>query len=109
MAEHVLDLIVHYIVLILDFIGAALILFRCVLALVEVFRGKPELCHKYLTKGISSGLSFLLAGEVLKTIIDRDWASIGMTCAVFLLRAAMSILILWENKAEESAEIHGKE
>ena len=103
-AEHVLDLIIHYSVLILEFIGAVLILYRCARAVINLIQGKAKLCHKSLTEGITTGLSFLLASEVLKTIVDRDWTSIGMTCAILLMRAAISILVHWESKAEASAE-----
>ena len=102
-AEHILDVAIHYSILLLEVIGAVLILYRAVLAVISLFRGDSGHCHKYLTEGISSGLSFLLASEVLKTIIDRDWTSIGMTCAILLMRAAISILVHWENKAETLA------
>ena len=106
--EHILDLIIHYSVLILEIIGAVLILYRAAHAVVSLMRGKEHLCHSYLTGGITTGLSFLLASEVLKTIIDRDWTSIGMTCAILLMRAAISVLIHWENKmaAAAAAEKH---
>ena len=103
-AEHILDLIVHYGVLILEFIGALLILYRSARAVISLFRCRSGLCHKFLTSGITTGLSFLLASEVLKTIVDRDWTSIGMTCAILLMRAAISILVHWESKAEAAAE-----
>ena len=103
-AEHVLDLVIHCGVLILEIVGAALILYRSALAVVSLFRKKGAGCHKCLTEGITTGLSFLLASEVLKTIIDRDWTSIGMTCAILLMRAAISILVHWESRAEDAAE-----
>ena len=103
-AEHVLDLIIHYGVLILELIGALLILYRSVRAVINIFQRRSELCHKTLTAGITTGLSFLLASEVLKTIVDRDWTSIGMTCAILLMRAAISILVHWETKAEAAME-----
>ena len=108
-AEHILDLIIHYSVLILEFIGAAMILYRSALAVIGLFRGRAKQCHKCLTVGISTGLSFLLASEVLKTIVDRDFTSIGMTCAILLMRAAISILVHWENKAEAADEAAEKE
>ncbi len=106
-AEHVLDLVIHYSILILEFVGALLILYRCVLAMVDVFRGKH--CHRHLTAGITTGLSFLLASEVLKTILDQDWTSIGMTCAILVMRAGISILVHWESKAEYQAKACEKE
>ena len=108
-AEHVLDLIIHYSVLLLEFVGAALILYRSACAVVCLFQSRIKLCHKSLTEGITTGLSFLLASEVLKTIIDRDWTSIGMTCAILLMRAAISILVHWERRAEAEAEAGEKE
>ena len=103
-AEHILDLIIHYGILILEFIGAALILYRSGRAVIGLFQCRTGLCHKSLTNGITTGLSFLLASEVLKTIVDRDWTSIGMTGAILLMRAAISILVHWESKAEASSE-----
>ena len=103
-AEHVLDLIIHCGVLALEIVGAALILYRSALAVISLFRKKGAGCHKCLTEGITTGLSFLLASEVLKTIIDQDWTFIGMTCAILLMRAAISILVHWESRTKEAAE-----
>ncbi len=103
-AEHILDLVIHYGVLILECIGAVLILYRSLRAVISLFQSGTKLCHKYLTAGINTGLSFLLASEVLKTIVHQDWTSIGMTCAILLMRAAISILVLWETKAKAAME-----
>ena len=103
-AESVLDVIIHYSVLILEIIGAAVILYRSVRAVLYLLSGKARLSRASVTEGITTGLSFLLVSEVLKTIIDRDWTSIGMTCAILLMRAAISVLVHWEHKAEEEAE-----
>ena len=103
-AESVLDIVIHYSVLILEIIGALVILYHVMRAVIDLCTGKSKLCRAAITEGITTGLSFLLVSEVLKTIIDRDWTSIGMTCAILLMRAAISILVHWESKAEASAE-----
>ena len=108
-AEHILDIVIHYSVLVLEIIGAVLILYRSVRAVIHLLRGKAGLCRACITEGITTGLSFLLVSEVLKTIIDRDWTSIGMTCAILLMRAAISVLVHWESKAEEAAAESGRE
>ena len=64
----------------------------------------PTATGPAITEGITTGLSFLLVSEVLKTIIDRDWTSIGMTCAILLMRASISLLVHWESKAEAEHE-----
>ncbi len=107
-AESVLDVVIHYSVLILEIIGALVILFHVVRAIIDLCTGKAKLCRAAITEGITTGLSFLLVSEVLKTIIDRDWTSIGMTCAILLMRAGMTLLIHWENKMEQEGH-HLKE
>jgi uncharacterized membrane protein len=102
--ESVLDVVIHYSVLVLEIIGALVILYGVVLALIRLFRGKAKLCRASITDGITTGLSFLLVSEVLKTLIDRDWTSIGMTCAILLMRASISLLVHWESKAEKEEE-----
>ena len=103
-AESVLDVVIHYSVLVLEIIGALVILYRVVRALISLLQGKSKLCRASITDGITTGLSFLLVSEVLKTIIDRDWTSIGMTCAILLMRASISLLVHWESKAEKEEE-----
>ena len=100
-AESVLDVVIHYSVLILEIIGALIILYHVVRAIIDLCTGKVKSCRALITEGITTGLSFLLVSEVLKTIIDRDWTSIGMTCAILLMRAAISVLLFWEGKHEK--------
>ena len=103
-AESVLDVVIHYSVLILEIIGALIILYHVVRAIINLCTGKVKSCRALITEGITTGLSFLLVSEVLKTIIDRDWTSIGMTCAILLMRASISLLVHWESKAEAEHE-----
>ena len=86
-----------------EIVGALIILFYVVRALICLLRKDHAGCRDHLTIGISTGLSFLLASEVLKTIIAPDWSAIGMTCAILLMRAGMTLLVHWENKMEHAA------
>ena len=81
-----------------EIIGAIIILFYTVRALISLLQKKHESSRELLTVGISTGLNFLLASEVLNTIIAPDWSAIGMTCAILLMRAGMTLLVHWENK-----------
>ena len=99
--EHVFEKGLDYAITVVEIIGALIILFYVVRALVFLLRKDHDTCRNSLTTGITTGLSFLLASEVLKTIIAPDWKEIGMTCAVLLMRAGMSLLVHWENKLEE--------
>lgn len=94
--EHILD----YAITGVEIIGALIILVYTILALFSLLQKRHEKCHAHLTTGISTGLSFLLASEVLNTIIAPDWGAIGMTCAILLMRAGMTLLVHWENKIQ---------
>lgn len=100
--ENIFEIIVEYGILILEIIGAAIIIVTGARAL-KVLLSKQGDCKLVMAEGIVTALSFLLGGEALKTIIAPDWKDIGMTCAVLLMRAAMSILIHWETHGA-----HGK-
>jgi len=49
-----------------------------------------------LAKHLAFGLEFLLAAEIIRTIVVRDWADIQILAAVLAIRAALSLLISWE-------------
>jgi len=53
-------------------------------------------------RGASSGRvkRLLLGSEVLKTIVAPGWTDIGMTCAIILMRAGVTVLLKWENKTD---------
>ena len=54
-----------------------------------------------LLKGFSTGLSFLLGAEILKTIALEEVSELMMVGGVIVMRVALSILIHWEMKQEQ--------
>lgn len=100
--EHIFEKGLDCAITVVEIIGALIILFYVVRALIFLLQRKHGICRNSLTTGITTGLNFLLASEVLKTIIAPDWTEIGMTCAVLVMRAGMSLLVHWENKLEEN-------
>ena len=98
--EQVFEWIVRYGIMILEIIGVIIILISAVKALAGMLKGR-EGFKLEMAEGISTALGFLLGGEALKTIIAPDWHEIGMTAAILLMRAAMSVLIHWETTNEK--------
>ena len=98
--ESVLEHVLHWAIIAVEIVGALIILVYTVWALICLLRKKHCECSDRLTKGISTGLSFLLVSEVLNTIIARSWNAIGMICAILVMRAGMTLLVHWENKTE---------
>ena len=54
-----------------------------------------------LGKGISLALEYLLASEVLHTLVAKDTSSLLLVGMTMVLRAAMTVLIHWETSNEE--------
>ena len=54
-----------------------------------------------LAQGIALALEFKLGGEVLRTVVVREWAELGILGAIILLRATLTFLIHWEIKNEK--------
>lgn len=99
MIETVFKDTLNYAILVVEVIGVVMLLVTAIQALFVVFKSKAK-CRHMLGDGISTALSFLLASEVMKTIIAPDWSDIGMTCAILVMRAGMTVLIHWENAHE---------
>ena len=96
--------ILLYAIVAIEVIGALIILYYTVRALISLLQKRHEDCRAFLTTGITTGLNFLLASEVLKTIGEAGWSDIGMVCAILLMRAGMTLLVHWENKIEHLPE-----
>lgn len=95
--EEVFQVVVRYGVLALEAVGAVIIFVSAIRALICAVK-QPGKSKMVFSEGIATALNFLLGSEVLKTIIAPDWRDIGMTCAIIVMRAAMALLVHWENK-----------
>lgn len=101
--ENAFRTVVEYGILAFEAVGVLILLIAAVRALFFLPKDKHHSKH-ILYDGISTALTFLLGSEILKTIVTPDWKDVGMTCAVLLMRAAMTLLIHWENKHESDEE-----
>lgn len=99
LTDYFLD-IVNGSIFVVEAVGVVILLIYTVRALVAIFKSIHN-CKRLLSEGITTSLSFLLVGEVLKTIVAPDWKDIGMTCAILLMRAAVTVLLHWERQHEE--------
>jgi uncharacterized membrane protein len=56
-----------------------------------------------LAQGIALALEFKMGGEVLRTVVVREWEELGILGAIIILRGVLTFLIHWEIKNEENA------
>ena len=86
-------------VLFLECIGVVVLLSAAVRSIASCLRKDPHV-RLVLAQGIALALEFKLGGEVLRTAIVREPSVI--LGAIILLRGALTFLIHWEIKTEES-------
>lgn len=96
------DLLVEYLILLVEFIGIVILVYSIISAVIGLFR-KQKHVRLHLAEGIALSLEFKMGGELLRTVIVRDWNELLILGAVILLRAALTFLIQWEIKLERKS------
>lgn len=64
---------------------------------------KDSKCRLELAEGIALALEFKMGGEVVRTVVVREWSELGILGAIILLRGLLTFLIHWEIKNEQKA------
>ena len=68
-------------------------------AIIAIFRKKENL-RLQLAEGIALSLEFKMGGELLRTVIAREWKELWVVGIIILFRAALTLLIQWEIRIE---------
>ena len=100
--EEYFDIFIKYIVLLIELIGTIILIYAVVSAIVGLFKHQKHVRLK-LAEGIALALEFKIGGELLRTVIVRDWEELLILGAIILLRAALTFLIQWEIKIERKS------
>ena len=98
--EEIFGLIVNYAVLISELAGVSVLVVTLIKAFIGWIR-KTDGIRLDLAQGIALALEFKLGGEVLRTVIVREWSELMILGAIIVLRGALTFLIHWEIKNEE--------
>ncbi len=97
--EGYFDIVVNYLILIIEFIGIVILVYAIVSAVIGLCKRQKHVRLK-LAEGIALALEFKMGGELLRTVIVREWNELLILGAIILLRAALTFLIQWEIKIE---------
>ena len=106
--HHLLEMIAEVSMMFFEFTGVFVILVTGVIGFVNYIRKDVHTRLKIAT-GFATGLEFKLGGEILRTVMVRSINEIIIVGSIILLRAALSLLIFWEIKHEETNIIEQKE
>lgn len=99
--ELVLTYIVDICVFILELFGIIVLVYTAIKCFFSWIRKDTSNLRLDLAQGIALSLEFKMGGEVLRTVIVRDWQELGILGAVILLRGLLTFLIHWEIKNEK--------
>lgn len=99
--EEIFGVFVQYSILFLELSGVIVLMTTAAksIYLWVTRQGRVQLA---LAHGIALALEFKLGGEVLRTVIVREQSELVILGAIILLRGALTVLIHWEIKGEES-------
>lgn len=62
-----------------------------------------------LAEGYTMGLEFLMAGEIIHTVIAKDLSTVIFVGAVVVVRVALTLLLHWEVQCEKKDEKEERE
>ena len=99
--EELFQFIVQWGVLLMECVGVVILL-TTALKSIWLCLKRDKHVRLTLAKGIALALEFKLGGEVLRTVIVREWSELAILGAIILLRGALTFLIHWEIKTEEA-------
>lgn len=97
--EKYFEIIVKYLILFIELIGIIVLIYAVISAIVGLI-ARQEHVRLKLAEGIALSLEFKMGGELLRTVIVREWNELLILGAVIFLRAALTFLIQWEIKLE---------
>lgn len=100
-----IELYVNFLVklctILLELFGITVLVFTAMKSFFEWLKHDYKL-RLHLAQGIALSLEFKMGSEVLRTVIVRDWAELGILGAVILLRGLLTFLIYWEIRHEKA-------
>lgn len=106
--NRLLKFLIELSVVAIEFLGLIVIVVTGLKAFAEWLK-KDRLTRLHLSEGLSTALSFLLCGEILRTIVTHEIYEVALIGGIVLLRVALTLLIHWEAKKEkEELDEHHK-
>ncbi len=85
---------------IMELFGVVILVYTAIKSFIGWIRHDNSI-RLMLAQGIALALEFKLGGEVLRTVVVREWSELGILGAIILLRGVLTFLIHWEIENEK--------
>ncbi|MDO4543329.1 MAG: DUF1622 domain-containing protein [Clostridia bacterium] len=96
----VFEYIVQCGVLLMEIAGVVVLVVVSVKAFIGWIKKNPNV-RLELAEGIALSLTFKIGGELLRSVIVRDWNEILILGAIVALRGLLTFLIRWDIRSEK--------
>ena len=93
------ELVIEWAVMLCEVIGVIMIVLTAIRGVIAWLRKDPH-ARLIAAEGIAIALTFKMGGEVLRTVIVREWQELLVLGAIVLLRTIMSFIIHFEIRSE---------
>lgn len=100
--EEILYEIVQICTMLMELFGICVLVYTAGKCFVRWLKREKEISLA-LAQGIALALEFKLGGEVLRTVVVRQWSELGILGAIIVLRGLLTFLIHWEINNEKKA------
>lgn len=99
--DEVLYDVVQVCTVVMELFGVSVLVYSAVKSFFHWIKRDGSNIRLDLAQGIALALEFKMGGEVLRTVVVRAWAELGILGAIILLRGLLTFLIHWEIKNEQ--------
>lgn len=96
----VFEYIVRIAILLMEIAGIVVLIVTGVKGFISWIQKKSS-TKLQLAEGIALALTFKMGGELLRSLIIRDWNELLILGAIVVLRGLLTFLIQWEIKNEK--------
>ena len=97
-----LTYVVEFCTVLLELFGVIVLVYTAIKGFISWIRHESSL-RLDLAQGIALSLEFKMGSEVLRTVVVREWAELGILGAIILLRGLLTFLIQKKKKNEEKS------
>ena len=101
--HHIMSLFIQFSIIFLELTGVVVLLTGAIKAIISYTKHDPH-TRLNLCKAMAMALEFKLGGEILRTVIVREFSEIVLVGCIIVLRAGLTFLIHWAINAEEAEE-----
>ena len=93
------EMVVQWAILLCELIGVAVIVITVIKGVVLWAKKDPHV-KLMIAEGIALALTFKMGGELLRSVVVREWSELLILGAIIVLRALMAALIHFEIRSE---------